>query len=78
MTLYHGSHLEVSKPDLLHSRNNVDFGKGFYVTSIYEQAVKWCEKFRRQRLSGIVTRYTFDEAAYNSLTLLISIRSIKI
>lgn len=70
MILYHGSHLEVAKPDLIHSRTNVDFGKGFYVTSIYDQAVKWCEKFRRQGLNGIVTRYTFDEAAFNSLEVL--------
>ena len=28
----------VDKPDLTHSRPNVDFGKGFYTTPIYEQA----------------------------------------
>lgn len=52
MILYHGSYLEISVPDLLHSRPNVDFGKGFYVTSIYEQAVKWCGKFRRRGKAG--------------------------
>lgn len=26
MILYHGSYLEIPKPDLLHSRQNVDFG----------------------------------------------------
>lgn len=40
MILYHGSYLEVVKPDLEHSRENIDFGKGFYTTPIYEQAVK--------------------------------------
>lgn len=25
MILYHGSYLEISKPDLSHSRSNVDF-----------------------------------------------------
>ena len=29
MILYHGSYLEIDKPDLIHSRDNVDFGKGF-------------------------------------------------
>ena len=29
MTLYHGSNVDVVAPDLLHSRPNVDFGKGF-------------------------------------------------
>lgn len=37
MILYHGSYLEINKPDLSHSRDNVDFGKGFYTTPIYEK-----------------------------------------
>ena len=28
MILYHGSFLEIAKPDLVHSRPNVDFGRG--------------------------------------------------
>ena len=44
MILYHGSYLAIENPDLLHSRPNLDFGKGFYLTSIREQAVKWCEE----------------------------------
>ena len=27
MILYHGSFLEIAKPDLVHSRPNVDFGR---------------------------------------------------
>lgn len=50
MILYHGSDVEVSKPDIFHSRKNLDFGCGFYVTPIYWQAQKWCEKFISQRL----------------------------
>lgn len=38
MMLYHGSYLEIARPDLKHSRINVDFGKGFYTSPIYEQA----------------------------------------
>lgn len=70
MILYHGSYAEISKPDLLHSRPNVDFGKGFYTTPIYEQAVKWCEKFRRRGQNGVISRYQFDEAAYEKLKML--------
>lgn len=40
MILYHGSYLEIQTPDLVHSRDNVDFGRGFYTTPLYEQAVK--------------------------------------
>lgn len=29
MILYHGSFVVVNQPDLVHSRKNVDFGKGF-------------------------------------------------
>ena len=47
MILYHGSFLEIAKPDLVHSRPNVDFGCGFYVTPLYEQAAKWCGKFKQ-------------------------------
>ena len=60
MILYHGSYLEIDKPDLMHSRDNVDFGKGFYTTPIYEQAVKWCGKFRRRGQNGIISKYEFD------------------
>lgn len=33
MILYHGSFLDIVQPDLIHSRPNVDFGRGFYATS---------------------------------------------
>ena len=61
MILYHGSFIAIPVPDLVHSRENVDFGKGFYTTPLYEQAVKWCGKFKRQGEAGIVSRYHFDE-----------------
>lgn len=60
MILYHGSCIEIAKPDLTHSRNNVDFGRGFYTTPFYEQAVKWCGKFKRRGEKGIVSKYEFD------------------
>ena len=46
MILYHGSYTEVIRPDILHSRRNVDFGQGFYTTPLREQAEKWCKKFK--------------------------------
>lgn len=70
MILYHGSFLEIAKPDLKHSRPNVDFGRGFYTTPIYEQAVKWCGKFKRRGKDGIVSYYQFDEEAYSDLKVL--------
>ena len=70
MTLYHGSHLEIAKPDLLHSRPNVDFGCGFYVTPLYEQAAKWCGKFKRRGKNGIISWYAYDERREDELKTL--------
>lgn len=70
MKIYHGSWIEVSVPDLKHSRTDVDFGKGFYVTPIREQAVKWCGRFKRRGKQGIVTSYIFDDCAIQNLNVL--------
>ena len=70
MTLYHGSFLEIAKPDLVHSRPNVDFGRGFYVTPLYEQAAKWCGKFKRRGKDGIISRYEYNESRESELKTL--------
>lgn len=70
MILYHGSFLEIAKPDLVHSRSNVDFGRGFYVTPLYEQAAKWCGKFKRRGKDGVISRYGYDENRGNELKTL--------
>lgn len=70
MKVYHGSWIEVSVPDLKHSRTDGDFGKGFYVTPIREQAVKWCGRFKRRGKQGIVTSYIFDDCAIQNLNVL--------
>lgn len=70
MILYHGSYLEIPQPDLAHSRANVDFGPGFYVTPIYEQAEKWCGRFRRRGKDGVVSRYRFEDGREPQLKVL--------
>ena len=70
MIVYHGSYLEITKPDLKHSRQNVDFGRGFYTTPLYEQAEKWCGKFKRQGKNDIISCYEFDESLYDVLKVL--------
>ena len=70
MILYHGSYLAIENPDLLHSRPNLDFGKGFYLTSIREQAVKWCGKFVKRGKEGIISNYMFDEELFQRLKVL--------
>lgn len=75
MILYHGSYLAIENPDLLHSRPNLDFGKGFYLTSIREQAVKWCERFEDlfQRLKVL----QFDTYSEEWLVFILACRSGK-
>lgn len=64
MIIYHGSYMEVIKPDITHSRANVDFGRGFYTTPLMEQAQKWCKKFKDKKKSAVVSIYNFDEKAF--------------
>lgn len=41
MIVYHGSNQVVKSPDVNHSYRNLDFGKGFYVTTVKAQATRW-------------------------------------
>lgn len=41
MIVYHGSSETVRQPDILHSYRALDFGRGFYVTTVREQAERW-------------------------------------
>ena len=62
MRLYHGSDCAIDKPDVSFSRSNLDFGRGFYATSIRRQAERWA--LRRAMRSGtppIVNVFDFDE-----------------
>ena len=70
MIVYHGSYVEIPRPDLEHSRKNVDFGRGFYTTPIYEQAAKWCGKFKRQGKNGIISCYEWNEDNCAALSIL--------
>jgi len=44
MLVYHGSHMNVKTPDINYGRFNLDFGKGFYVTTLQKQADKWARR----------------------------------
>ena len=61
MILFHGSKTEVKNPDIYHSRKRVDFGQGFYVTPIYEQALSLCQRYLRIGLDAYISTYIFDE-----------------
>ena len=63
MILYHGSLNAVEKPDISFSRNNTDFGKGFYTTTIKSQAEKWTSRFKRRFGYGALSLYEADDIA---------------
>lgn len=62
MIVYYGSSEVVRQPDILHSYRALDFGKGFYVTSVRGQAERWAR--RKASLVGgraIVNQYQMDD-----------------
>lgn len=44
MIVYHGSNVVVTNPDTAHSYRALDFGAGFYVTTVREQAERWARR----------------------------------
>ena len=41
MILFHGTTEIIEKPNVSFSKNYLDFGKGFYLTTYQKQAEKW-------------------------------------
>lgn len=70
MLVYHGSNIEVSKPNLTHTRKNVDFGQGFYTTPIYEQAKEWSLRYKIKGESAIVSIFSVNEKEFDNLKVL--------
>lgn len=52
MKLYHGSNMEIDKPDLSRSKPFKDFGQGFYLSPGYEQAHALAKQKTDQLQSG--------------------------
>lgn len=67
MILYHSSNTIVDSPDTKHSREYLDFGRGFYLTSLYEQAVRYAQRFKRRGQPAWLNTYDFvcDENVWN-------------
>lgn len=59
MKLYHSSNVSVVTPDVMYSRDYLDFGKGFYLTSIREQAVRYAQRFIRRQREAWINAYEF-------------------
>lgn len=58
--VYHGATCIVENPLCLIGRDNLDFGKGFYVTDIRKQAVSWATRIVNMGLPQWLNMYELD------------------
>jgi hypothetical protein len=62
--VYHGATEIVKNPICKIGRNNLDFGKGFYMTDIKEQAERWAKSVAfKRKADAIINKYELDRDA---------------
>lgn len=68
MKLYHGTNTDINEIDINKCNPNKDFGQGFYLTYIPEQALLMAKRRVRITKTGqpIVIEYGFDEEYFNN------------
>ncbi len=59
MLVYHTSDQRFVCPDVYHSRDALDFGKGFYVTRLREQAEKYAQRFLRAEKDAFLLTFEY-------------------
>lgn len=59
MLVYHTSDQHFTSPDVNHSRDALDFGKGFYVTRLKEQAVLYADRFTKVGVNAYLHIFEF-------------------
>ena len=61
--VYHGSYMIVDTPDLDKCRSGKDFGKGFYLTTDKDQAIRFAKIVAKRygTQSGFVNEYTLSD-----------------
>ena len=70
LKLYHGSYMEVSCPDIRMCRYGKDFGRGFYLTTDKEQAIRFTKTAVKKavfdgRIDGTSSKGFVSEFVYN-------------
>lgn len=64
MILYHGGTELIRHPICRIGRPNLDFGKGFYLTKMLDQAINWAKRQAANRQANpVVNIYEFDYRA---------------
>ncbi len=66
MKVYHTSTIEIINPDIIHSREGLDFGKGFYCTVLREQAEAYGLRFSLRGIPAILNEYVLYSAYIES------------
>ncbi|MDR1004479.1 MAG: DUF3990 domain-containing protein [Prevotellaceae bacterium] len=66
MKVYHGSDVEIKVIDLSKAKIGKDFGQGFYVTNILQQAEYMAERVARwNHTKPVVTAFELDQYVFN-------------
>ena len=70
MKLYHGSTVDIEEIDLMKSKPNKDFGRGFYLSADKQQAQRLAE-YKSFQIGGVpvINTYDFDERLLHNGTL---------
>lgn len=64
ITVYHGGTEKIDSPICRFGRKNLDFGQGFYLTTLREQAETWANNMARSRNKpAIINQYSLNRAA---------------
>lgn len=69
VVVFHGTNCEFSQIDLTKSKNNRDFGMGFYTTTIASQAEAWAKNMQMRRGEGKALVYEFELTLDASLSV---------
>jgi hypothetical protein len=67
--LFHGSNCEFDVISLTQSRDNRDFGKGFYTTTLEEQAREWAEILFLRTQKGAAFLYEIELQDFTGLNV---------
>ena len=71
LEIYHGSNIIVEKPVIMPYFRTLDFGNGFYATTIYKQAEEWANK-KSERRGGqaVINKYelAFEDLCVKNFT----------
>ena len=67
ITLYHGSYIQVGKPLVKLGKKKVDFGQGFYLTKLRQQASSWAKTIAERKGRNALPTLSIDSFDYDAV-----------